>query len=85
MKPKAFEHPNKTLAINKNVPKIIKMFDTVDLQFLRMLDLFRDTRGSLVKQGISSSSIKALTICWPSSLKQGTAFKTANALENATM
>ena len=63
MKPNAFEHPNKTLAINKNVPKIIKMFDTVALQFLRMLDLFRDTRGSLVKQGISSSSMKALTIC----------------------
>ena len=85
MKPKAFEHPNKTLAINKNVPKIIKMFYADALQFLRMLDLFRDTRGSLVKQGISSSSMKALTICWPSSLKHGTAFRTANALENATM
>ena len=62
MKPKAFEHPNKTLAINNNVPKIIKMFEADALQFLRMFDLFRDTR-SLVKQGISSSSIKALTIC----------------------
>ena len=84
MKPKAFEHPNKTLDINKNVPKIIKIFDTVALQFLRMLDLFRDMR-SLVKHGISNSSMKALAICWPSSLKHGTAFRTANALENATM
>lgn len=78
-----------TFNTSKTVPKIVKILANVFRHWATLdrdpNDVVREWLLSLVeKEGICKSMIKHFTICWPSSFKQGTAFSTANALENAT-
>ena len=84
LNPNAFKHPKITLRIRRTVPKIVNRLATDFLHRLIFERFPNECEASLARHGISKSTTNAFITCCPSSLKHGTAFKTANALENAT-
>ena len=89
LNPNDFEHPKITFNKSKTVPKIVRALAKV---FRHWPNLVRcpideprlEILSLAFKKGICKSIMKHFTICWPSSLIHGTAFKTAKALEKAT-